>query len=97
MSGDGRVVYGMRCTWWDTIEKVALTPPDNGVQIPCCPQCGSPLFEVPSIYDWWNGAEKYQANGHEGYVDELRWTRGKCFRTVEEKHAAYLLETGAPS
>ena len=39
---DQRVVYGANCTWWDTIDKISKTA--SG--LPCCPRCGSVLFEI---------------------------------------------------
>lgn len=87
---DTRIPYGVNCTWWDSIDKVALTPPgQSGIRIPCCPFCGSVLYEVDSEEIWFDGAQRYENNGHPGYVEFLKWMRGKCFPTVKVAAAFY--------
>jgi hypothetical protein len=80
-----KVVYGADCMWWDTIDKVAINKSDP----PCCPHCGSALFEVESIEKWWEGADAYEKANQPGYRKFLEWSRGKCFKTFDEGWAAY--------
>jgi hypothetical protein len=90
MTEDTRIVYGINCVWWDGIEKVGATPPSpDGITIPCCPFCGSPLFELPSPKEWWDGVEKYERDGHPGYRDFISWLQGKCFPGRSAAKAAY--------
>ena len=77
-------VYGANCVWWDTIDKTARTP--SG--LPCCPHCGSVLFQQP-LDKWWADIDKYEANGHPGYRKFVEWWRGKCFPTMEALERAY--------
>lgn len=81
---DGRYVYGAGCTWNDNISKVATRQ-----GIPCCPHCGSVLFEMDSEEKWWTGAQRYEDAGHPGYVAMMRWAKGKCFRGMPALIAAY--------
>lgn len=90
-----KVVYGARdCVWWDTIDNAGRTPPRAGVSIPCCPHCGSVLFEVPSEQDWFAAVDKYEAQGHPGYRALIEWARGKCFPNHALTKAAYKVATG---
>ena len=92
---DTRIVYGIRCVWWDGIDKVALSPPgESGHRIPCCPHCGSPLFEMEDEEIWFAGVDRHQANGHPGYRRFVEWLRGKCFPNAKAAMAAYASETG---
>jgi hypothetical protein len=87
---DQRVVYGARCTWWDSIDKVALTSPGvSGIRIPCCPHCGSPLFEKDNEAAFMEPATRYEASGHPGYVDLVLWGRGQCFANFAALQLAY--------
>lgn len=86
---DERIVYSARGTWWDSIDKVALTPDDGGHRLPCCPHCGSVLFEMDSDEQWWAGAQRYEDEGHPGYVEMIRWGRGKCFPNIPALELAY--------
>ena len=80
-----RVVYGVNCVWWDTIDKVDAK--ESG--LPCCPHCGSVLMEVPSLENWWTSVDKHQENGHPGYHALMEWMRGRCYRTMGDAQAAY--------
>ncbi len=53
---DQRVVYGVTCTWWDSIDKVVTA---RG--LPCCPHCNSLLFERPSENDFIDGAAEVRS------------------------------------
>lgn len=87
---DTRLVYSMRGTWWDSIANVALSSPGQpGHRIPCCPCCGSPLFEMDSEDEWWAGVDKYEADGHPGYRAMTEWGRGKCFPNLAALESAY--------
>jgi hypothetical protein len=71
---DTRIAYGTHCTWWDSIHRVGRTDPGvKGLSIPCCPHCGSTLFEFD----------------HPGYRRMMEWARGKCFPTMSALQSAY--------
>jgi hypothetical protein len=90
LMADDRIVYGIHCVWWDGIEKVGHTPPNrDGISIPCCPHCGSVLYELPSPKEWWDGVDKYEADGHPGYRDFISWLKGKCYPGRNAAKAAY--------
>lgn len=82
---DTRIVYSVHGTWWDSIDKVAT----NLGGLPCCPHCGSVLFEMDDEAAWFRGADAYEADGHPGYVEMLKWGRGKCFPDMAALEAAY--------
>jgi hypothetical protein len=84
---DTRIAYGARCTWWDSIQNVGK----HG-RLPCCPQCGNVLYEMPDEATWYNGATRYEAEGHPGYRAMVEWARGKCFANYAELKAAYKAE-----
>jgi hypothetical protein len=87
---DTRIVYGANCVWWDSIDKVAVkqVPGGRGPGLPCCPHCGSVLFETDEP-DWFKGMDKYEADGHPGYRAMMEWSRGKCFRTMTALKTTY--------
>lgn len=84
---DPRVVYGARCTWWDSIHKVAKT--DTDPPIPCCPHCGSVLFETENEASWFKSIDHYEASGHPGYRAMMEWSRGRCFKGLGDLAKAY--------
>lgn len=73
-----RVVYGARCSWWDTEDKMSSTA--SG--LPCCPFCRGVLFEVQSETKWWAGVDAHTAKGDPEYRTFVEWLRGKCFRST---------------
>lgn len=81
---DTRIPYGARCTWWDSIDKVAVV---GG--IPRCPYCRGVLFEVESEERWLEMARDHEARKTPGYFDMLMWARGKCFPTYDHMKRAY--------
>lgn len=99
LARDTRVAYGAMCTWWGSIHDVGhrkVGPlvvngtliPDPGA-LPCCPHCGGMLFETPEE-DFIAAAQSYQNEGHPGYVDFVRWLKGRgCFTTIIEAQRAY--------
>lgn len=93
---DTRIPYGIRCTWWDSIDKVGLTPPSGDIshRLPCCPHCGGMLFEVESEKVWFDGVDRHEANGHPGYRALVEWSRGKCFPNYAALAAAYAARPG---
>jgi hypothetical protein len=80
-----RIVYGARCQWWDSIDKVATKP--SG--LPCCPRCGGVLFEVGSEERWWADVEAHEAKGSPGYRGFIEWLRGRCFPSYQAALDAY--------
>lgn len=81
---DPRIVYGMTCTWWDSISEVGLI---NGT-LPCCPHCRSVLMEVPNEATWQISIDLYDTK-KPGYEAKMKWARGKCFATKEALDQAY--------
>ena len=73
---DKRIVYGVNCCWWDSIDKVAKT--SNG--LPCCPNCGGVLFEMEDEDHFMLGVKEYEVH-KPGYALFVKWLRGKCFRS----------------
>ncbi len=87
---DTRIPYGVRCTWWDSIDKVGQTSPSpSGIRLPCCPVCGGMLFEVGSEKEWFESVDRHEANGHPGYRKMVEWARGQCFPSYAAMSAAY--------
>ena len=86
---DTRIVYGARCSWWDSIDKVGLIPVPHSVGLPCCPHCQSPLFEIDNEAIWFASVDRYEANGHPGYRAMVEWGRGKCFPSIADLFEAY--------
>ena len=87
---DTRIVYGARCTWWDSIDRIGRTGPGpDGHRLPACPHCGSVLFEVPTEVEWWDGVERAEREGREGYRGLIEWSRGKCYPNFDALVAAY--------
>ena len=84
---DNRIVYGAGCVWWDSIDKAGNlnactdTKLTNTYGLPCCPHCGSVLFEVDEN-EWYKNIDEYDKT-HPGYKDLVKWMRGKCFKTLE--------------
>jgi hypothetical protein len=70
------IVYGARCTRWETPDKAGSR---GEPAIQCCPQCNGTLFHIESEARWIADAGRYESNGHPDYVAILRWGRGQCF------------------
>ncbi len=71
-----RVVYGLHCVWWDTIDKAAVKP--SG--LPCCPHCGSVLYQVDDEAAWFKNVDAHvEKTGDSEYRAFIEWLRGKCF------------------
>lgn len=71
-----------------------MTPKFNGHSFPCCPHCGSLLMQVDSEKKWFEGVDEFEKNGHPNYRAMLIWSRGKCFKNLEEMTQAYKAEAG---
>lgn len=86
-----RIVNGAHCTWWDSIAKAS----QNAHGLPCCPHCGSVLFEVPNEVTWWATVDAHERTTQPGYRAQLEWMRGKCFpdfTTASEAYSASRVE-----
>lgn len=71
------VAYGVGCTWWDTKANVATIPASG---LPCCPFCGSVLFESDAA-SWRAGVERHAVQHDDpGYVRFIDWLRGRSCR-----------------
>jgi hypothetical protein len=81
-------VYAAGCAWSGPIEKVGMT--GIPVSIPCCPYCGSVLFQMNED-EWWEGAEEFEKEGHPNYVAFLRWkeSHDKCWLALEDAAKEY--------
>lgn len=90
---DARIVYGARCVWWDSIDKVAAKP--SG--LPCCPSCGGVLFEMASESEWWASVRRHETEQEPGYAAFVEWLRGKCYPTADEARLAYAASRGGSS
>jgi hypothetical protein len=86
---NNRIVYGARCTWWDSIDKVGHHKTSSGHNLPVCPHCGSPLFEVTNVDEWIRGVDRHETNGNPGYRALTEWGRGKCFASFDQLRFAY--------
>lgn len=80
---DERIVAGARCTWWDSIDKVATRN-----SLPVCPHCGNVLYEFES-QEIWDGMVAEHDSVEPGYEALVAWGRGKCFPNYEAVKAAY--------
>jgi hypothetical protein len=77
------IVYSVAGTWWDSIDKAGLTP--SG--LPCCPLCGSMLFEIEEK-DWMDGIDRMEKEVP-GYRKFWEWLRGKCFKNLSDALVEY--------
>lgn len=89
MVQDDRIVYGVRCFWWEGIENVS-----SRGGLPCCPHCKGMLFEMASPKEWWDGVEKFETSGHPGYRAFVEWSKGKHFANIAAAVAAYNAKPG---
>ena len=97
MGNRNLIVYGAGCTWWGSKSGVA-TRGDN--HLPCCPQCGSMLFEIEE--NLWNaGVKAYSENknnAHASYYERMmEFGRGRFYKSLEDLKGAfaeYRLEYG---
>jgi hypothetical protein len=81
---DTRIVYGARCTWWDSITEVAKHP--SG--LPCCPHCRGVLYEMASEAEWWAAVDQFGLSNPD-YRAFIEWLRGRCFPNYESARAAF--------
>ena len=99
---DGRLCYGAGCTWFGSIHETSSTKThtgDIGHALPCCPLCGSVLFELPDEGEWWDGIDTFEkgtypaatAHQHPGYRAMWEWQRGNrlCFSDVAALKEAF--------
>lgn len=89
-------VYGVGCTWHGKISEVGKTPEENGISLPCCPRCGSMLFQT-NEQDFWRGAEKFAIEQNvPNYVHFLHWLNQveKCWPKMKDAVAEYSQSTG---
>jgi hypothetical protein len=77
------IVYGVGCTWWDTIDNAS----SKRSGLPCCPHCGSVLMQTDDK-SWWKGVLAFD-DENPGYVKIVQWTQGKCFRDMETAMSEY--------
>lgn len=87
-STDPRIVYGARCVWWDSISKAST----KRGGLPCCPHCGSVLFEVDSELVWWTNVDAFaEKSGDPEYRAFVDWLRGRCYPTLTHAQIEYRL------
>lgn len=80
---DTRIAYGARCVWWGSIQKVG-----NRKGLPCCPECGGVLYEMPNEAAWFEGVDRHDER-QPGYRKFIEWLRGKCYPSYGHAKAAY--------
>lgn len=79
------IVYGAGCVWWDFISKASK----NSHDLPCCPHCGSVLFQMEPK-QWRERVEAYQQQTRDlSYKDFIQWLQGRCFKTLKEARACF--------
>lgn len=80
------LVYGGRCSWWDSIRNAAQTQ----ARQPCCPFCGGPVFEVREE-DWWSVVDGHESELYPAYREFVEWMRGRpCFPNYSVAWLSYL-------
>lgn len=88
-SSDARIVYGARCAWWDSIGSASF----NRSGLPCCPRCGSVLFEVESALVWFTNVDAHaERTGDAEYRAFIEWLRGKCFPNADVARLEFRLD-----
>lgn len=87
----GIIVHGARCVWWDNIENAGALKAVH--PLPCCPHCGSVLYQFDNETAFWAGSAEYDRT-HPGYINLMKWLKGKCFRTMADAAVTYEAETG---
>ncbi len=93
MSEDARYCYSVGCTWHGPIDAVGSTDSEKlkipglpkGYSLPCCPHCGSVLFETESEQEWKDAVKAAEDGGAVNYVAFIEWLRdcGRCFENYE--------------
>jgi len=83
--GDDLIVYGAQCVWWDSIDKAGTLPGPHS--LPCCPHCKSVLLQMDRK-QWFDALHEYAKN-NPGYENAMRWSRGRCFATMESLMKSY--------
>jgi hypothetical protein len=91
---DRRWVYSAGCSWHGPISEAERTKDEIG--LPCCPFCGSVLFQIGSEEEWWRGAREHDARGHSNYVALLTWhlPQKRCWPSLRAAAVAFQQETG---
>ena len=88
LNKETRILYGKNCTWWGTIDETDVV---EGFNIPCCPVCTGPLFEVQDMEEWVEKldlCEKHKTD----YKKMILWGKGQCFQTIDDLQTAYNTE-----
>lgn len=81
------IMFGANCTWYgDTV----VAKIDG--KLPCCPKCGSPLFEMPKIN--WCGALNKTEKANPGYLKFMTWLKDNHHKSYRAAREAYKAETG---
>ena len=83
---DTRIVYGSKCCWWDSIDKIATI---GELRLPCCPHCKGPLYEAATIEEWYKDVDAYARAEDPKYREYVDWIRGKCFRDYPTAREAF--------
>ncbi len=87
---DTRYVYGINCSWHDSIHKAA-TRHESG--LPCCPICAGMLMECETEEKFFKGAEEMNFTTP-NYLTFINWNRGKCHKTIRIAADKFTLITG---
>jgi len=89
-------VWSTGCFWHGRIEATGRTG-KCGMGIPCCPHCGSVLYQC-SQRKWEEGTKAYEQQGHVNYIAFMAWTeaQGKCWPTIDAAAQEFTATTGQP-
>lgn len=74
-------MYGSRCTWWGRIQDTFSVR-----NLPCCPHCKCPLFEMTTEEAWIAAAKAHGEKVNDPlYHEFIKWSKGmKCGQTYAE-------------
>lgn len=81
------IVYSVGGTWWDSIDNVGFTSEKREHRLPCCPLCGSMLYQMEEKA-WWSGINRMEKEVP-GYKKFWEWLRGKCFKNLGDALMEY--------
>lgn len=85
---DNRHVYSAGCSWSGPISATAR----NAGGLPCCPHCGSVLFEINE--EAWKTDIAEHEKKHPGLQDFLTWSEAqpRCWKSLDAAAADYAKE-----
>lgn len=83
---DPRITYSAGCTWWGRIQDTKCYN-----NIPGCPHCGSPLYEMPSIDHWNASVHQYATENNDPlYPDFITWLKQQRCQPLSQGGASIM-------